>query len=72
MNIVSQYVVSGYKKTLHFLGRVNTRIILSIVFVFFVPLAKILDLFTKKRTNEIVSTWKESEQPLSQSYEDQF
>lgn len=72
MSIVSRHIVSGYKKALHFLGRVNTRIILTVVFLFFVPLAKIFHLFTKKSKNERASTWKESERPLSQSYEDQF
>jgi len=60
-----------YKKAANFLGRVNTKIILSIFYFIVIPVFKIIFLFVKPR-QDLNSNWKVKENPHSDGHEHSF
>lgn len=54
---LSSKIFCIYKKAANFLGRINTKIILSVFYFTVIPVFKIIFLFVKQ-TKEINSSWK--------------
>ena len=64
-------ILKIYKKGAKFLGRINTKVILTTFYFIVVPIFKIIFLFVKPK-RDLNSNWKVKENPHSDGHKHSF